>query len=140
MSLSPDQFSQWQDERGFITGQSARDIYRAANIRMWPERTAPHLGRSEGNIVQDSDTYTGEPKVSDVDPGETLHTSQQHLHGPTLRSLMTSERGPEDHPVSVYESRRGHTWIEEGHHRIVASRLQGFGEEAQLGREYEPWR
>jgi hypothetical protein len=131
------QFAHLQDERGFIHGQAAREIFRQANIRMWPERSAPHLGRSEGNIVYDPDWRTGEPETSDIRPGHVLHTAQQHLHGPTLASLLANrDYETEEHPVQVYESRRGHTWIEEGHHRIVASRLQRYTEEAQHGREY----
>jgi hypothetical protein len=125
-----------QNERGFIEGRAARQIFRSANIRQWPERSAPHLGRSEGNIVYDPDWMTGEPNRSEVRPHETLHTSQQHLHGPTLMSLVTARRDEEEHPVQVYSSRRGHQWIEEGHHRLVASRLQGYGEEAEIGQEY----
>jgi hypothetical protein len=131
------QFAYLQDERGFIHGQAAREIFHQANIRMWPEQSAPHLGRSEGNIAYDLNMGGYAPKTTDVRPHETLHTSQQHLHGPTLASLLVN-RDPEkeEHPVQVYESRRGHTWIEEGHHRIVASRLQRYTEEAQHGREY----
>jgi hypothetical protein len=131
------QFAAHQDERGFIHGQAARNIFRQANIRMWPERSAPHLGRSEGYIAYDLNMGGYAPKTTDVRPHETLHTSQQHLHGPTLTSLLAS-RDPEkeEHPVQVYESKRGHTWIEEGHHRLVASRLQGWSEEAEHGREH----
>ena len=54
-----------QDERGFIHGQAAREIFRKANIRMWPGRdAAPHLGRSEGYIDYDhTDMYTGGPST-----------------------------------------------------------------------------
>ena len=134
--LSPDQFESLQDERGFIHGDLARQIYRKANIRQWASDTAPHLGRSEGNIVYDPDWRTNEVEVEHIHPSEILHTSQQHLHGPTLAKLMTTERSGVDHPVQVYESRRGHRWIEEGHHRLVASRLQDESEEAEVGREH----
>jgi hypothetical protein len=135
--VHPDQFAHLQDERGFIHGQAARQTFRQANIRMWTPQSAPHLGRSEGNIVYDPHWMTGEPATSDIRPSEELHTAQQHLHGPTLSALMTNRNyEQEEHPVQVYESRRGHTWIEEGHHRLVASRLQHFSEGAQYGREY----
>jgi len=127
-----------QDERGFIQGQAAREIFRKANIRMWPGRdAAPHLGRSEGYIDYDNtDPYTGEPSTSDVRPSETLHTTQQHLHGPTLSSLLKNyDETRDDHPIQVYDSERGDTWIEEGHTRLVAHRLQGWTAEAQRGSE-----
>lgn len=136
MVLNLDQFAEHTDERGFIFGQGARQIFRKANIRMWTPYSAPHLGRSEGNIVYEPDWRTGETEVEHIDPSETLHSAQQHVHGPTLARLLAEERGPVDHPVQVYESRRGHRWIEEGHHRLLASRLRDLTEEAEIGREH----
>jgi hypothetical protein len=136
LSLSPHQFSEAMDivktSRGLIKGDDARTVFRAANIRSWPMEDSPvGSGRaygieSEGGVTSD----------------EVLHTSQGHLHGPTIRKYMQDGGVPEEDPHNegrkylpeVLTSARGHKWIDEGHHRLVASRLRGdFGTETYEG-------
>lgn len=131
------QINAMPEERGFIAGEHARSLFRQANIRQW-HADAPHLGRSEGYIdYNDVDWRTGKPYMMEIDPEDVLHTSQRHLHGPTLVSMLThGVRRHQDHPVQTYESARGDTWIEEGHHRLVTRRLQGLVVMSQHGREH----
>ena len=56
---------------------------------------------------------------------------QNYLHGPTVRKYMknppaTNPKYPRElYLPQVYKAPRGSKWIEDGHHRIVASRLRG---------------
>lgn len=136
MTLNPQQFHQdamdiIKRSKGMIEGEDARTVFRAANIRSWPMKEMP--------------TYTGREygleSEGGVSSGETLHTAQSHLHGPTVKEYMT-KGAPEEDPdyedrkylPEVYESLRGRKWIDEGHHRLVASRLRGdFGTEVYEG-------
>ena len=121
--------------KGSIEGEDARKIFRAANIRSWPMEEMPVMSRG----------YSGLDQIGSVSKHETLHTAQSHLHGPTLRRYM-NEGPPEQYPEyeeprkylpEVLESKRGHRWIDEGHHRLVADRLNDFYEsevyEGRLG-------
>lgn len=108
---------------GVIKGQQAKDVMRAANIRQWPlveHATSQREGWTESEDV--------------VYPHETLHTTQDYLHAPTLRKYM--EEGPPEHDPEygdeerpylpeIVRTERGTPWIDEGHHRLVASRLGG---------------
>jgi len=134
VTVNPDQFAEALDivkhSKGMIEGDDARKVFKAVNIRSWPMESMPTENRLHG--------LENEGGVS---ANETLHTAQSHLHGPTVRKYM--ENGaPEEDPhgegrkylPEVYFSPRGHRWIDEGHHRLVASRLRGdFGTEVYEG-------
>lgn len=135
MSVNPQQFAEAMDivkrSRGVIEGDDARKVFRAANIRSWPMEEMPTTTGREFGLESEGG----------VSSGEVLNTAQSHLHGPTVRKYMT-EGAPEEDPdyegrkylPEVYESRRGRKWIDEGHHRLVASRLRGdYGTETYEG-------
>lgn len=111
-----------QGNDGWIKGNDARTIFRAANIRSWPMRESPSMTGRDFGLEEEGGIH----------PDEVLNTAQGHLHGPTLRKYMT-EGAPEMDPAyedrkylpEVLTSARGRKWIDEGHHRIVASRLRG---------------
>jgi hypothetical protein len=128
--LSPDQFRQQamdiiQKSKGVIEGDDAKTVFRATNIRSWPLTDHPTNTR-EGWTESESE----------VRPSETLHTTQSHLHGPTIRRYMSGDI-PEFDPdyegdfshrylPEVMRTTRGTPWINEGHHRLVASRLNEY--------------
>lgn len=136
MTLNPEQFhSEALDiirrSKGLIKGSDARTVFRAANIRSWPMEEMPTSGGRDWGLEAEGG----------VSSSETLHTAQSHLHGPTVREYM-KDGGPEEDPdypgrkylPEVLESARGHKWIDEGHHRLVASRLRGdYGTEVYEG-------
>lgn len=106
---------------GIIQGDQAKAVFKAANIRQWP--LVEHATRQREGWTEYSDT---------VYPHETLHTTQDYLHAPTLKKYM--EEGPpefdpeygdeeREYRPEVLETERGTKWIDEGHHRLVASRL-----------------
>lgn len=106
---------------GMIQGEDARTIFRAANIRSWP---------LSDHFTDVREGWTEEEGV--VRPSETLHTSQPHLHGPTLRRYMSGDV-PEEDPEhggkylpEIMRTEKNTPWINEGHHRLVASRLNNF--------------
>lgn len=109
--------------RGLIKGDDARTVFRAANIRSWPMQDMPTGGNREYGLESEGG----------VTSDEVLHTAQGSLHGPTIRQYMKDGGVPEEDPQyegrkylpEVYTSVRGHKWIDEGHHRLVASRLRG---------------
>jgi|KBSMisStaDraftv2_1062788.scaffolds.fasta_scaffold73176_4 hypothetical protein len=120
---------------GVLTRDAVKTIYRATNIRSWPLKDHPEY---EGNDYKGTPS-PGFPDTNTMDSvrhDEPLHTSQAHLHGPTLERYMHEGapetefvNGEEDWEVpyspDVTEDRHGNTWINEGHHRMVASRLRG---------------
>jgi hypothetical protein len=107
-----------------ITGRVARHVFERADI-VQSKADAPHIaGATEGY---------GEGRGY---PWGTAHTSQGHLHVPTLNRYArgdipeydedyASDEGESDVPYEpeTYEY-GGKTWIAEGHHRIVADRLR----------------
>lgn len=106
---------------GVIKGQDAKDVMRAANIRLWD--LSAHPTELRGLWKESEET---------IPSTETLHTTQGFLHAPSLRHYM--EEGPPEFDPQIYEedrpyypevlrTTRGTPWIDEGHHRIVASRL-----------------
>ncbi|NBX51274.1 hypothetical protein EBT25_15455 [bacterium] len=105
-----------------IEGDDARKVFRAVNIRFWPMKEMPTSGHREYGLESEGS----------VSRDEMLNTAQSHLHGPTVQKYMT-EGAPEEDPdyegrrylPEVYTSLRGRKWIDEGHHRLVASRLRG---------------
>ncbi len=132
MTVNPQQFQEALDivkrSRGIIGGEDARKVFKAANIRSWP--------------IQGLDRLEIAEKVGALSPKETLNTAQSQLHGPTIREYMKDI--PEENPYDssddrkylpeVYTSKRGSKWIEEGHHRIIASRFRGdYGMEVYKG-------
>ncbi len=135
MALNPDQFHQdaldiIKRSKGALTGADAKTVFRAANIRSWPMEESPTMTREFGLESEGG-----------VSRNETLHTAQDYLHGPTIRKYMT-EGAPEEDPdyegrkylPEVYQTEMGRKWIDEGHHRIVASRLRGdYGTEVYEG-------
>jgi len=117
-----------QTAPGVIDGADARTVMNAANIRSWPVMFHP-------------EAYSGGAgeNPSRVTDDEVLHTRQSHLHGPTLRRYMAGDV-PKYDPDYDYEDAPGSSdveyrpeitmhkdrlWVQEGHHRIIASRLRG---------------
>lgn len=104
---------------GIIQGADAKKVMKAANIRQWnlsDHATSIREGWTEG----EENVWTHEP----------LNTTQQYLHAPTIRKYMTvgaPEKDPEDserdYLPEVLRTEKDTPWIDEGHHRIVASRL-----------------
>lgn len=110
---------------GVLSGPHARAVLRAANIRSWPIHDQPEVYANE------TGSWEG-PNFTRAT--ETLHTRQAHLHGPTLRKYMAGDVPTHDvdyaddegnmpgyHPTVVHHL--GRKWIDEGHHRLIASRL-----------------
>lgn len=111
---------------GVLSGPDARSVFRQANIRSWPISDSPEKYDDETGSW-DGPSFTS--------ASETLHTRQAHLHAPTLRRYMAGDvpkfdRDYEDeetgdapgyHPTVLHHKSR--KWIEEGHHRLIASRL-----------------
>lgn len=116
---------------GAIHGAEAKEVFRAANIRPW------RLGQGGTAFDRPAASGVGEQR-STLPHHETVHTSQTHLHAPTLRKYIAGEvpefdedYASEDRPSDVrYHpevgmTERGNRWMLEGHHRLVASRLRG---------------
>lgn len=104
---------------GVMNPQDTKKVMRAANIRLWPLKDHASMQREGWTEYE-----------STVHPHETLHTTQTYLHAPTIRKYMTEgspETDPEynDRPYNpeILTTERGTRWIGEGHHRLVASRL-----------------
>lgn len=106
-----------------LEGEDARKVFRAANIRQWPLLDAAQQYRGG---------YSREWSES-IPASQTLHTTQKHLDARAVKSYM---QGNEPEFDTEYEdnvpydpellvSERGTHWIDEGHHRLVASRLRG---------------
>lgn len=126
MTLNPDQFNEAlnivkRTRSELIGGEDLRTVFKAANIRSWPIEDPPSMFREYG--IEDYGV---------ISQNETLNTAQNYLHAPTLRKYIKGNV-PEKHPdygnadylPEVLETVRGSKWIDEGHHRIVASRLRG---------------
>jgi hypothetical protein len=123
---SNDQFAEALDivkrSKGVIEGDDARKVFKATNIRSWPLEEMPTSGGRDYGLESEGS----------VSSRETLNTAQDYLDGPTVQQYM-SKGAPEIDPhypdrkylPEVYETVRGSKWIDEGHHRIVASRLRG---------------
>lgn len=111
--------------REFLDTQTTRALMKAVNIRSWPLQD--HVGD-----IRDLDMGHGQ---SVVRPHETLHTTQSHLHVPTLQKYLKGDIPEHDplyapdevpyHPEVAYDE-HGNPWIEEGHHRLVTSRLNEY--------------
>jgi hypothetical protein len=126
MPVNPNQFAEALDivkrSKGMIEGDDARKVFKAAGIRSWPLVEMPTGSNREHGLE----------KEGSVSSRETLNTAQDYLDGPTVQQYL-SEGAPEmdrHYPErryipEVYETTRGSKWIDEGHHRIVASRLRG---------------
>lgn len=109
-----------------ITGAVARHVMHQADI-VQTKADAPHIANSWWGVEMDR----GQPY-------STVHTSQSHLHVPTLNryaagdvpkmdpDYIDEETGESYMPYEpeTYEH-QGKTWVSEGHHRIVAERLGG---------------
>jgi hypothetical protein len=128
MSVNPNQFAEALDivkrSKGLIEGNDARTVFKATGIRSWPIDSMPTGMPSRNSSLENTGS---------VSSRETLHTAQDYLHGPTVREYLKPGGAPEMDPhypdreylPEVYETPRGSKWIDEGHHRIVASRLRG---------------
>lgn len=113
-----------------LRGSELRQVYRAANIRLWPGN-----GWVNRNPVESD--YDEDDNVGGVGRNMTLHTTQADLHAPTVRKYMVQgiperkgrsyEDGWDDVDKQLPEvmGTGKSTWIAEGHHRFVASRLRG---------------
>jgi hypothetical protein len=104
-----------------IKGREVNDVFRAANIRKWP-------GSWEFPAMRGDYSSGVAEQRGHVNASETLHTTQSHLHAPTLRKYMAGDVpgvDPEYEPEVIHDPRTGRQWMGEGHHRMVASRLRG---------------
>lgn len=115
-----------------IAGADARTVFRATNIRQWPMKLSQTQMRNYVSGVGIDEGWR--------DYSEVLHTSQTHLHAPTLQKYIRGE-APEMDPdfmdddvygestvrylPDIATTDRGNPFITEGHHRIVAARLRG---------------
>ena len=133
VALNPNQFDRAMEiinsSEGVIRGEEHAAVLKAANIRRWPLES--------GAFDRPQASGVGEQRGR-ISHHETVHTSQGHLHAPTLRKYIAgdvpeydADYGTEDRPSDVrYHpevgmTERGNKWVLEGHHRIVASRLRG---------------
>lgn len=118
---------------GSLTPEQTKYVFRAANIRQWPI----------DQLTFDNYERTADEGHGYVEPDDVLHTNQSGLYAPAIRDYMQSnpaDTPPEEHEEDtdneygdgdnyfpylpeVIDSERGKPWIEEGHHRLVASRL-----------------
>lgn len=115
---------------GSLTPEQTKYVFRAANIRQWPI----------DQLTFDNYERSADEGYAYVEPDDVLHTNQSSLYAPAIRDYMQSnpaDNPPEDYDYSdeddddrgfpylpeVIDSERGKPWIEEGHHRLVASRL-----------------
>ena len=127
----------------------ASNVFKATGIRAWPVDSAAHeYGAGTGLKGSYGSVYGEESTLENIDTGETLHTRQKHLHGPTMRKYM-AEGPPEmddlaeeygtDEPWEVPYApevaidRHNNKWIGEGHHRIATARLNGQDIDAYTG-------
>jgi hypothetical protein len=109
-----------------ITGAVARHVMHQADI-VQTKADAPHIAQSWWGV-----------EMGRGHPYGTVHTSQAHLHVPTLSRYAAGDI-PEFDPDYDYDDEPGtsdvryepetyehggKTWIAEGHHRIVADRLR----------------
>jgi hypothetical protein len=127
----------------FIKDRELNDVLGEANI----------LKRSKGPVDLDNVWPAFEGDTTTLQRHETLRTSQGYLHRPTLAKYIV-EGAPEMdpdypgeevpyHPDVFSFGDRGNQWIDEGHHRITASRLRGDSSlTANLGHAGwdKPWR
>lgn len=127
MTLNPDQFAEAMDivnrsGEELIKGLDVKKVFRAVGIRSWPLEELP---------TESDKREFGLERQSSIRHDEPLNTMQTYLHGPTVRKYMKNPPSKDPHfpgePYlpEVYTAPRGSKWIEEGHHRIVASRLRG---------------
>jgi hypothetical protein len=111
-----------------IGGDAVRQLM--ADHHITQHKYAPHI---HGGVPVHQ-----EYSLTDHPPHEELHTSQTHLWKPALEKyikeghehLMDPDHANEDresdmpyHPQTY--DHNGRTWIDEGHHRILARRMVG---------------
>lgn len=125
--LNPDQFAEAMDivnrsGEKLIKGSDVKKVFRAVGIRSWP---------LEELVTESEKREFGLERQGSIRHDEPLNTMQTYLHGPTVRKYMKNPPSKDPHSPGepylpwVYKAPRGSKWIEEGHHRIVASRLRG---------------
>ena len=118
-----------EDNPTILNKPTTRALMRAVGIRSWPI-----------NHPSDYREYNpGDQGKSYVTRDEPLHTTQDYLHMGTLKRYLKGDI-PEFHPdwepdheddfendvpyhPDVLETHNNRRWIDEGHHRIVTSRL-----------------
>lgn len=109
-----------------VQGDTARSIMRAANVRSWPIQEM-------ASQIKAQTTRSGEGEsLGYLTPSTTVHTAQSHLHLPTLRKYINYDEPETDpdtgldyHPTVLHNQQTGSVWMDEGHHRLIASRLRG---------------
>lgn len=109
---------------GFLNQTTTKALMKAVGIRQWPIEH-PYEYREYS---------PGDQGSSYITKDEPLNTTQKRLHMGTLKRYLkgdvpefdTISFAPEDevpyNPDILYTD-RGDRWIDEGHHRIVTSRL-----------------
>lgn len=128
----------------YLVKDEAQKVFNAVNIRNWPLEDAPSSmrwptgGKGEDSGYRDAD--------------EVLHTSQGFLDARAVQKYMRgevpefdpdfdTEEGGSDVPYlpEIVSTEAGTPWINEGHHRLVSSRLLGRGSKTwEYGMEKPP--
>lgn len=119
------------DNPVFLNKPTTRALMRTVGIRTWP---IDHPSEYR--------EYSPREGTGTISRDETLNTTQDHLHMGTLKRYLRGDI-PEMHPdwepdheddfendvpydPDVLYTERGDAWIDEGHHRIVTSRLNEY--------------
>ena len=136
-----DQLEPHADSRGVVSGVPAKKAMRALNIRPITRIDTP--SDIYGVDWDDNSWRTGRPGSS-IGSNERLYTRQSHFHLPTLREYAKNphswEEGKDPDTGEAYlpqvysDYGTGRQWIEEGHHRIMAARLNEDDVQAWRGR------
>lgn len=119
---------------------------RALNIR--PISSLDAAPGEYNGVEQDYQSFGSRPG-STVGSEERLYTRQAHFHLPTLRKYAenphaweseTDEDTGAPYLPEIYDDDvTNRTWIDEGHHRIMAARINGDDVRAHRGQALTLW-
>lgn len=131
-----DNLEQHAGRNGLVVGTPAKRAMRVLDIRPIEGRRMPALSAYGLEREYDYNIFSRRPG-STIGFGNRLYTSQTHFHLPTLRKYAESphewegredpDLGPEVPylPHVFWDEGTNRQWIDEGHHRIMAARLNG---------------
>lgn len=129
------------DSRGVVSGTPARRFMRSLNVR--PVGRIDAAPGEHNGVEWDYDHFGSRPG-STVGSEERLYTRQSHLHMPTLMKYAAEphaweytvdpDTGLAYLPQVYSDDVTGRQWVDEGHHRILAARLNGDDVRAWRGR------